>query len=92
MIRHGDRVASIGYGNRKGEGIADAVDPVSTRGASNPWMVRTMAPLFEVSEQMSAPMEWATSSTTYLMGGNGVGVTSTSAIRPACDSEDRSCH
>jgi hypothetical protein len=38
---------------------ADTVDRVSTRSASNPWMVRTRAPLFEASEQMSAPMEWA---------------------------------
>jgi hypothetical protein len=38
-------------GNREGQRIAYAVDPVSTRSASNPWMVRTRAPLFEASEQ-----------------------------------------
>src|SRR5205823_5799291 len=59
MIRHGDRVALSVGGNREGSRIADAVDPVSTTSASNPWMVRTRAPLVEASQQNECPIEWA---------------------------------
>ena len=49
------------------------------RGTARAWMVRTMAPLFDASEQMSA-LSNVRAFNYHLMGGNEVGVTSASSL------------